>query len=543
VNEAFKHALAAQDLERAARLIEQNWVRVGHAGQMNTILRWLASMPEDMVRSRPMLSLGYAWALWLTGQMDAVEPHLDAAVAGWEAQEAAGVADPFHSRWRAACMALRLQLARHRGHLDEAIRFSRQTLALAAPDDALLRAYGHLGLAHAYRELGDYEQSRLASIEGMALMRTARNVSAANLAAFYLSRVLKLQGKLEQALEVVGEAMQLADVRGTAESPGSGILHVALASLLCEQNALREAEDHLLQGLDMSRLGGHHDYLRNGGIVLARLRLAQGDPTGALAAIEEAEQVTPRAEMPLPRAELAAHKARVWIAQRSLTAAARWAEDAAQRPGEDRGYTRQIEAITRARVLVAQGMLAQALDQLTVCHQVAEESGARRWAMEIGIIRALVQQAQGNRAEAMADLGHALAQAEAEGYVQVFVDEGRPMAALLIEFLRARERESSADQWGVSREYVRQLLDALDRWAAAPERAARPSPSPLVEPLTVRETEVLQLMAAGLSNRQIADELIVALGTVKAHLHHIYGKLGVRSRTEAAARARELSLL
>jgi LuxR family maltose regulon positive regulatory protein len=543
VNQAFKHALAAQDFERAARLIEENWLRVGHAGQMNTILRWLASLPEAIVRARPLLSLAYAWALWLTGQMEAVEPHLDAAAAGWDRPEAAGEAGPGSAPWRAGGVALRLQLARDRGQLQEAVHLARQTLALADPDDALLHGYGHLGLASAHRDLGNYEQSRSACVRGMALMRAAGNLSSANLTAFYLYRLLQLQGRLRQAAQVVQEAMQFAHARGEAESPAYGILHVALAGLLCERGKLREAEDHLLRGLEMSRLGGHHDYLRNGAIVLARLRLAQRDPAGALEAIQEAEQLAPRGEMPLPRAELAAYKARVWIAQGNLAAAARWAEDAARRPGQDRGYTRQIEALTRARVLVARGDLDQALDQLASCRQRARESGARGWDIEIGVLTALVQDALGHRAEALAELGRALARAEPEGYVQLFADEGAPMAALLTAFLGAQSIGRPSDSVAVSRRYVRRLLHALGAAAAEQAPGTEPRPSPLIEPLTPRETEVLRLMAAGLSNRQIAEELIVAIGTVKAHLHHIYGKLGVRSRTEAAARARELHLL
>jgi LuxR family maltose regulon positive regulatory protein len=533
VTEAFKHAVAARDFERAARLIEGNWLRMGHAGEMNTVLRWLESMPEEVVRARPMLSGAYAWVLWLTGHMDAVEPYLDATTEAWERQEAAGVTDPDHARWRAGGPALRTNLARHRGQLQEAIHFAHQTLALAVEGDALLKSYGHLGLAHTYRELGHYDRSLSAYVEGLPLARAAGNIAAASIAAFYLSRVLELQGHLHRAADALREALQFTESVGLGESPASAILHIGLANLLCEWNELQPAQDHLLRGLDLARLGGHHELLRNGGIVLARLRLAQGDADGALAAILEAEQATAKAQMPLASAELAAHKARVWLALGDLPAAVRWAEDAAQRPGQDRGFTRQIEAITLARVLWARGKLEQALSQLAACHQAAEASGGLGWAVEIGILRALVQEARGHRADALADLERALARAEPEGYVQVFVDEGAPMAALL----------RRAASLGAEPAYVRRLMDALDRAAVKQELAAAPRPSPLVEPLTERETEVLRLMAAGLSNREIADELVLAMGTVKAHLHNIYGKLGVRGRVQAAARARELLLL
>jgi LuxR family maltose regulon positive regulatory protein len=153
--------------------------------------------------------------------------------------------------------------------------------------------------------------------------------------------------------------------------------------------------------------------------------------------------------------------------------------------------------------------------------------------VEIMILRALVSKARGHRAEAVEDLERALAQAEPEGYMQVFLNEGESLAVLLSEVISS----------GVARDYAHRLLDTLDRLATKPESTATPGSSPLVEPLTEREVEVLRLMAAGLSNREIAAQLVLAIGTVKAHLHNIYGKLGVRGRTQAAARARELSLL
>jgi LuxR family maltose regulon positive regulatory protein len=533
IPEAFRHAIAADDFETAARLIEENWLRMGHAGEMNTILRWLESIPEAVIRARPMLAGAYAWVLWLTGHMDAVEPYLDAAGEAWERQAAAGTFDPEHARWQAGGPALRTNLARHRGQLEEAIHYAHQTLAMASPDDALLCSYGHLGLAHAYRELGDYEQSLSAYVTGMPLARAAGNIAAANIAAFYLCRVLQLQGHLHQAAEAVREALQFTETLGMGRSPASAILHIALANLLCEWNQIQEAQDRLHLGQELAKLGGHHELLRNAGIASARLRWVQGDSDGALAAIQEAERATAKDGMPLASAELAAYKAKVWLAQGNVAAAARWAEQAAHRPGQDRGYTRQIEGVIRARVLLAHGWMEQAVGQLAACQQAAEQSGGLGWAVEIAILSALVHDALGQRADALVDLQRALAQAEPEGYVQVFLEEGEPLAALLRQ----------AASLGSARAYARQLLGAMDGMASKHQPTAALTPSPLVEPLTERELEVLRLMAAGLSNREIADELVLALGTVKAHLHNVYGKLGVRRRTEAAARARELRLL
>jgi LuxR family maltose regulon positive regulatory protein len=409
--------------------------------------------------------------------------------------------------------------------LREAIQFARQTLEMAAEGDALLHSYGHLGLAHAYRELGDYARSLSAYEKGVPLARAAGNLASANIAAFYLSRVLELQGHLHRAAKVLQEAIQYTQSKGLGGSPAPAILHFGLANLLCEWNDMPQAQAHLQRGQELARLGGHHELQRNGAIVVARLRLVSGDASGALSAIEEAQQATATAEMPLASAELAAHQARAQLALGDLAAAARWAEEATSRLGQDRGYTRHIEATTLARVQLSRGKLEPALNQLAACQRMAEESGASGWAIEVGLLSALAHEARGDPDGALVHLERALLGAQPEGQHQVFVVEGEPMAALL---RRALAR-------GITPRYVARLLKAFG--------PAAPLPFPLVESLSEREMEVLRLMAAGLSNREIAAELVLALGTVKAHLHNIYGKLGVQSRVQAAARARELHLL
>lgn len=541
-DQAFGHAAAGQDYERAARLIEENWLRVGHSGRIKTILHWLEMMPDDVVRERPLLSLVYAWALWLTGRVAASEPHLDAAAAGWDREEAAGIVNPDRRRWRAGGTALRIQLVRHRGDLEAAMRFARETLRLAPRDDPLVRGYGHLGLAHAHRELGEYEAALDAYARGKACMRLAGNASSACLTAFYQCRLLHLLGRPREAAEVVRDAMTWMDGHAAEDAPAYGILYVARGTLLCEAHELSAAEEHLERGWTLSRRGGHHDYVRNAAIALTRLKLAERDGAGALRVVLQAESATAAEEMPLPSAETAAHKARAWLVTGNLADAARWAENAGRRAGQDHGYTRQVEAASRARVFLAQGDPGAVLDNVARCERMAARSGARGWAVEVAIIGALACEAQGDRLKALAYLDEALSSADPGAYAQLFVDEGRAMAVLLNALL-SEEYQGHQDSSCEGRDAARQLLDILVDSVSLDERGGEGEFAALIEPLTPREEEVLRLMATGLSNREIAQELIIALGTVKAHLHHIYGKLGVGGRTAAAARARELGLL
>lgn len=152
--------------------------------------------------------------------------------------------------------------------------------------------------------------------------------------------------------------------------------------------------------------------------------------------------------------------------------------------------------------------------------------------VELLVLAAQAWLARGNRSKAMATLERALILAEPERHIRVFVDEGEPVAALLI----AGRQQFSA----VSPAYVQGLLDVLGHRTV---RARQGEAQSLVEPLTGREIEVLRLLASGLANREIADRLVVSIGTVKRHTGNIYGKLGVHNRTQAILRAQDLGVL
>ena len=154
--------------------------------------------------------------------------------------------------------------------------------------------------------------------------------------------------------------------------------------------------------------------------------------------------------------------------------------------------------------------------------------------IEILVLQALAHQVQEDTSSALIPLERALTLAEPEGYVRVFVDEGMPMAHLL----------SAAAAQGIFPDYTGKLLAVFETEQQESEgKNYRPPAQPLIEPLSQRELEVLQLIAQGLSNREISERLFLALNTVKGHNRKIFGKLEVQRRTEAVARARELGLL
>jgi LuxR family maltose regulon positive regulatory protein len=280
-----------------------------------------------------------------------------------------------------------------------------------------------------------------------------------------------------------------------------------------------------------------------GQVWLAWLRQTQGDVTGSHAAIRAALQLVHHHQVspfwPLPSA--ACYQARLWIAQDNLAAAGHWSQTSRlNRAGTPGAYLYELEDVTLARLLIAQGNLEAAEALLLRLHHSAAAAGRSGSLIEILILQVITCAAQKRGEAALSALAQALSLAEREGFVRLFVDEGAPMARLL----------QAAQTRGIAPEYVERILAAFAEDEGArmnDEGAAAPPPSfipqLLVEPLSPRELEVLRLLADGSSNSEIAQRLIISLGTTKKHIANIFGKLEAQSRTQAIARARALKLL
>jgi LuxR family maltose regulon positive regulatory protein len=233
--------------------------------------------------------------------------------------------------------------------------------------------------------------------------------------------------------------------------------------------------------------------------------------------------------------QLSAWQARIWLAQGKLEVASQWVGERGLDPDGEPTYLHEMEYIVFARILIAQGRLDEAARLLQRLLEAAKAGGRNSRVIEILLLQSLAFQAEGDTTQAMTALQRALSLAELGGFIRTFVDEGPPMARLLYEAL----------SHGIAPDYVRRLLAAFP--VAKPEQTDSPKSqaqdSKLVEPLSEREIEVLQLIAEGLTNQEIASRLFLSLHTVKVHAHNIYGKLGVHNRTQAAARARALGIL
>jgi LuxR family transcriptional regulator, maltose regulon positive regulatory protein len=539
--EAVDHALAAGDMEQAAGLVEQIAQATFLRGEVRTLLGWLSALPEAIVHARPLLSLVHAWALDFTGHVDAAEAQLGDV--GQHMQQQATAADgPLLG---GAAAALQAFVAGQRGDVPGMMALAQQALAFDSADSGEPRSLSLLALGNAHFFNGDLAAAHQTLATVIATHEVTGDLFATMLAIYILADVEMHQGQLQQAVELLQQGAQLGTGPDGQPLPIAGLAHMALGEILRERNELDAAMHSLRTGIGLARRWGIHILLVDSTIALARLNQVCDDGDGALQVLRDFEAQTHDAwDTPWHRAQLAACRARLWLAQGQRALASQWAQDYAARLEAEGPKLRPLVKYafahtTLARVRLAEGQPEEAIQLLARLLVVAEEGGWMGDVIEILAIQALAQQAQGASMQALTTLGRALALAEPEGYVRIFVDEGAPMVALLGKLLEAQRTRPPASLQHVSSAYLLQLLAPAG--VAVP--AADAAPQPLIEPLSDRELEVLRLLAAGLESPEIARELIISVSTARTHIKNIYGKLGVHGRVQAIERARALGLV
>jgi LuxR family transcriptional regulator, maltose regulon positive regulatory protein len=560
--DAIRHALAGGDFERAADLIELAVPAMSRSRQVAALLGWLKSLPNELVRARPVISVAHAHLLLDGGEVDGVEDRLRDAewwldtVADSHARPGAPAAamvvmdnDAFH-RLPGAIAIARAGLSLARGDVPGTMTYARRALDVAPEDDHATRggAAGFLGLAS--WTSGDLEAAHRMFADGMASLQKAGNISDAIYGATTLAAIRIAQGRLHDAMRTYEQALQLAAEHGTPGfSPrGTADIYVGMSELERERNDLHAATQHLLRSKELGEHTGFPQNRYRWRLAMARIREAQGDLHGALDLLDEAERLYMSDFSPNVH-PIAARKTRAWIAQGRLGEALDWAREQGLSPEDELSYLREFEHMTLARILLAQyksdrkdSSIREAIGFLERLLNIAQEGGRMGSAIEILVLQALAHHAQGDIPAARLPLGQALMLAEPEGYVRLFLDEGPPMAQLL--------REAAAH--GILPDYTGKLLEAFKAEgstsagpAPLPERRGQSSPAsqPLVEPLSQRELDVLRLFQTELSGPEIARELVIGLSTVRTHTKSIYSKLGVNSRRAAVKRAEELGLI
>jgi LuxR family maltose regulon positive regulatory protein len=528
--EAVNHALVANDFQRTARLIEDNSLAMVSRGELTTLLHWIEALPEDVALSRPWLCIHQAWPLTLANRADTAEPLLQQI----EQQVPLEDPSPEDQEILAHVAAMRAMSTMMRGDMSQAIELAHRAGELLPPDNVIPRNTTLYTLASAYHAQGELQKAEQIQAEVLELGRAADNAWMVVRTLCDLADLERIQGRLQRAADLCYEALHQAEERGARQFGIGGYALVQLGEIFYTRNDLIAAHDHASEGVNLMQ-GWERPYeMVRGYTTLATILQARDDAGGAREALQHAETI--RSQHPsYPKLSSLVDGCRIGLclAQEGPGEAARLAIGM-QLGQAGAPIFREQEQMILARVLLAQQKSNEALRLLARLAGKAEAGGRfGRW-IEILCLQAVAQQAQGDTAGAQAALEKALALGEAEGYVRAFVDGGAPMAGLL--------RQAAAR--GVAPHYVHALLEALGGGETGAATAPLPSGTlPLVEPLTPRELEVLQLLGEGRSNREIAEALVITVNGVKKHTSNIYGKLGVHSRTQAVVRAQELGLL
>lgn len=527
--QAFDHALAGNAPELMVEILDLYTNAKLNSGEIRVVERWVNRLPTEWYSAYPVLGITRIGYLAYIGNYRACIQQLN------EVEQQLTPADSESRRWQLTrVIAVRCLLACIQNDMTQAETFAQEALK-ALPDENIgWRSGIYNALGDVYRQNGQWEAAKECYLNALAAVSPQiRFMSALVLGA--LADLALRQGQLRDAHSYWRRALAIMEERenwGRLPLPVSGWLHIRLGELLYEWNEQAEAWEHLTRGLELAELGGDVRALIAGYLIAGRLKLTEGDTEAADGYLERARPLVENAQFSHWSSRFERFQLELWLAQERLRAAVDWSDAMLLDVTIEDGPESEVAQLAIVRVLIVKGdvpSIERALKLLKRLHTAAEAEGRAGIQIEALSLQALAHWRRGERADAMTALERALRLAEPEGYMRLFVDLGLSMARLLQE---ARSRAVLPD-------YVETLLAVFD--ADLYFSIAREPRLP--EPLTEREHEILEFMAAGLTNQEIAEKLVISPETVKKHSGNIYGKLGVRSRTEAAARARELEIL
>lgn len=533
VDAALEHALAGKDYSFAAEVVNRNWRKAMHEGKLSESVRWIRALPANLLAGHPLLSAAYAWNLYLLGQNDAAEPHIantNRRLAELAEAELLPQDDPEYTTLPGQMAALKAMIASRRLDFRTAAEQAHAAIRLTPPGAALSLGPAWLALSNAQRELGEFEEAILSYRQTMPLMRASRNWMGWAVAVYFQGRTLQIQGRLSEALALFEQAEATIASEDREIPTAYALIQLGLGELWYEWNDLEKASAALASADERDRKSGFVEMFRFGSILKGRLQRSRGDCAAAIQVLKGALANIQRAGVPNAEAEVQAWLARFQAETSDRPDLEAWQN---QLDGEaNQGYTYGVQALNLARGWLSAGLAERALDLADQVAFNAKKTNSLGWTIEAGLIRALAQGQMRNQAGAVESLAEALRQAQAPGYIRLFADAGPALHPILNAFRKTVHLDDDL------KAYTDLVSSATSGSPGGPAAAGK-----MVAPLTSRELAVLELMAEGLSNPDIAKRLYVSPGTVKTHVSHIYDKLDAQSRTEAVVKAKDMKIL
>jgi LuxR family maltose regulon positive regulatory protein len=516
--EAVRYALACDNCDFAAQVIENALEKnsTWSDGNLTQLVAWLEALPGEAFQSRPRLSLHAARAFYVQGRFTQAEVHLAQAEQFLQALPV--------TRDSEQLLAIgnlhRGAIASVRGEFQKVFDLVPVARTRIPPENHLAHARAFFSLGIAHENAGHAEQAVENYLRSSAEARAAGVLFLAVSGLCSAAQVQIQQGCLRLAENSCREAIQLT---GGTRIPPLGLAWGTLGALALERNNLSSAEKYLQDGIALSRQGGLRADLVIELFSLGRLYAYQGNLAGIQAVMDEALSVIRSVD--IPRSEQLAYAciARYQHFLGQPEAAAHWASEYQSRRAE---APDDFADLTLARILLASGQLEPVAGILRPLLEKAEACGRGQTVIETMMLLGLFHHARGEAAAALEWLEKALKLAAPEGYLRLFLDEGRLLFGLL-----SRVRHAAPE-----------LVDAILNGKPAQTESRSTLLEGLPYPLSEQEIRVLKLIVAGKSNAEIAAELVISVGTAKWHVHNVLQKLGAGNRPQAIARARELGI-
>jgi LuxR family maltose regulon positive regulatory protein len=532
-NEAVDHAFFAQDYDGAVELIEEiaeiDWDRA----RESRLLQWFKKLPDEKINANPKLGIFYARELFKSGYMDDTEKRLQAAE---QMLETISTGDLNKAGFRGRIAVIRAYMSTRTGDLSSTIDLSRQALELLPQRDLNWRSVAAtlLGMGYGPGRLVEQQQS---FSEAMEISKAAGNIYYHTFAGSCLASALVQGGRLTEAKDFIRQMLNLAIENGIEQTGIGGSLYGNLGMVLCEWGDFNEGIPLIHKGIELSELGRDPVLVAVCQLSLLRALIYQMDFAGVLKVMENLNTLAGNFVLPSWISNvISAFNVFGWLGSGNLDTALKWAKESGLSADDEPASLHEVEYIALAHILIAQNKLDEADQLLQRLIRNATTGGRVYVLIEMRLWRVLIFTLKTDTAAALAELKLALSLAEPGGFIMIFVSKGNHVAELLEEILKVKKRDHDPAKAGFSLSYAQKIRSAFK--AVKP-----PKIEGLMDPISERELEVLQLIAAGLSNREIADKLFISLNTVKTHTKNLNSKLDVKSRTQAVARAKELGLL